>query len=50
MSRSVKAVIYFPEESQRETTVWVDEDATEEDIKVAILDEALSMIEIDYYD
>lgn len=41
MSRSVKATIYFPEESQRETT--------EEDIKVAILDEALSMIENSYY-
>lgn len=43
MSRSVEAVIYFPE-CHRETTVWV-----EEDIKAAILDEALSMIEISYY-
>lgn len=47
--RCINAQIYFPE-TQVGTTVWVADNATEDDIRQAVFDEALSMIEIEYYE
>ena len=47
--RRITAEIYFPE-TQTTTTVWVTDDATEDDIRQAVFDEALSMIEIEYFE
>ena len=47
--RRIDATIYFgSENAQESTTVWVDENATDEDIRYAIAQEALQMIEIEY--
>ena len=47
--KRIDATIYFPE-CQRSTTVWVDDDASEDEIRQAILDDAMSMIEIDFHE
>ena len=39
--------IYFPE-SRMQTTVWVEDNATEAEIREAVMQEAISMIEVDY--
>lgn len=46
--RRIDAEIYFPAERQHSTVVFVSDDATDEDIREAIFDEALSMIDIEY--
>lgn len=45
--RRIDADIYFPTD-RRSTTIWVEDNATEDEIRQAIIDEAISMIEIDY--
>lgn len=45
--KRIDATIYFPD-SRCDTCVWVEDDATEDDIVNALQNEALSMIEFDY--
>lgn len=47
--KRIDAVIYF-QEVHTSTTVWVDDAATDDDIKNAIIQEALEMIEIEYHE
>lgn len=48
MSKRIDATIYFGD-SRRETTVWVDENATDNEINEAIKEEALDMIEYEWH-
>lgn len=48
MRKLIDATIYFGE-SRRETTVFVDENATDEEIKDAVMTNALDMIEVEWH-
>lgn len=47
--KRIDATIYFPE-CRVDTTVWVDDTATEDDVKSAIMQDAISMIDFDYHE
>lgn len=47
--KRIDAEIYFPE-CQRSVTVWVADDATDAEIKEAIYNEALTYIDIEYWE
>ena len=49
MRKQIDATIYFGE-SRRETTVFVDENATDEEIYDAVVADALDMIEVDWHE
>lgn len=45
--KRIDVQIYYPE-SWQESTVWVDDNATESEIRKAVLKEALSTVEVYY--
>ena len=49
MRKRIDATIYVGD-SRRETTVWVDENATNDEINEAIKEEALDMIEYEWHE
>lgn len=49
MRRRIDATIYFGE-NRKETTVFVDENATYEEIYDAVMSDALDMIEIEWHE
>ena len=49
MRKRIDATIYFGD-SRKETTVWVDENATNDEINEAIKEEALDMIEYEWHE
>ena len=46
--KRIDAELYFPCETQRSTTVWVHDDATDDDIREAIIDEIVSLVGFEY--
>lgn len=49
--RRIDATIYFGNEGARtETTIWVEDNATDEEIREKLEEEALSRIEFDWHE
>ena len=47
--KRIDVELYFPCETQRSTTVWVQDDATDDDIRESIIrDEILEQVEFEY--
>lgn len=49
MRKRIDATVYFGE-SRREITVFVDENATDEEINDAVIADALDMIEVEWHE
>ena len=47
--KRVDAKIFFDDYGYKTTTVWVEDDANKYEIEQAILNDAMDMIEIEYY-
>ena len=49
--KRIDATIYFGDEGARKsTTIWVEDNATNEEIKEELKEEALSFIEFDWHE
>ena len=48
--KRIDATIYFDTNYHCETTVWVEDNATEEEIKAKLYEEALSNIELEWHE
>lgn len=49
--KRIDATIYFGSEGEREsTTIWVEDNATNEEIEKELKEEALSFVEFDWHE